>query len=89
MSLGVYYEWGHDDKGTYAKMTMNKYVNKLVDGYDTFTGSNVKFQKTPGSPGRSQIKRKLKDPTDIDKYRLLVGHIKWYTIKVRTDVLNP
>ena len=28
--LGVYYEWGHDEKGTYAKMTMEKDANKLV-----------------------------------------------------------
>ena len=42
--LGFYYEWGRDTKGPYAKMTMDKYVNKLVDGYETFTGSDVKFQ---------------------------------------------
>ena len=30
--LGFYYEWGHYAKGEYEKMTMNKYVKKLVEG---------------------------------------------------------
>ena len=30
--LGFYYEWGHYVKATYAKMNMNKYVRKLVEG---------------------------------------------------------
>ena len=30
--LGFYYEWGHYVKATYAKMNMNKYVKKLVEG---------------------------------------------------------
>ena len=28
--LGVYYEWGRDADGLYAKMTMDKDVKKLV-----------------------------------------------------------
>ena len=35
--LGVYYEWGRDAKGTYAKMTMDKDVKKLVEGCDKYT----------------------------------------------------
>ena len=30
--MGFYYEWGHYAKGEYAKMTVNKYVKKLVEG---------------------------------------------------------
>ena len=30
--LGFHYEWGHYVKATYAKMNMNKYVKKLVEG---------------------------------------------------------
>ena len=40
--LGVYYEWGSDAKSTYVKMTMRKDVNKLVEGYEKYTGSEVK-----------------------------------------------
>lgn len=31
--LGVYYKWGHDTKGSYEKMTIDKDANKLVYGY--------------------------------------------------------
>ena len=31
--LGVYYKWGHDTKGSYGKMTIDKDANKLVYGY--------------------------------------------------------
>ena len=30
--LGVYYEWGCNAKGTYAKMTMEKDVKNIVEG---------------------------------------------------------
>ena len=30
--LGVYYEWGHDAKGKYAKNTMEKDVKNIVEG---------------------------------------------------------
>ena len=31
--LGVYYKCCHNVKGTYTKMTMEKHVKKLVEGY--------------------------------------------------------
>ena len=37
-SLGVYYKWSHNVKGAYAKMTMEKDVRKLVEGYEKYTG---------------------------------------------------
>ena len=58
--LGVYYEWGHDDKGQHTKITIDKDVKKLVYGYDKFTGSHVKVLKTPGVPGTTLCKRELK-----------------------------
>ena len=30
--LGMHYEWGRDTKGSYAKMTTEKDVKKLVEG---------------------------------------------------------
>ena len=36
--IRVYYEWVNEDKGMYAKTTMEKYVRKLVEGYNKFTG---------------------------------------------------
>ena len=29
--IGVYYEWGRDAKGTHAKMTTEKDINKLLE----------------------------------------------------------
>ena len=49
--LGLYYEWGHDAKGMYAKITVEKYIKILVDGYKKLTGGDVKDQKTLGAPG--------------------------------------
>ena len=66
--LGVYYECGRDPKVTYAKMTMEEDVNVLVEGYKKYTGSCVKFQKTPCPPGTTLSKSDLEEPQDIDKY---------------------
>ena len=57
--LGVYYEWGHDAKGLYDKMTMDKDIKKLVDIYEKFIGSDIKVQKTPGAPGMNLSKSDL------------------------------
>ena len=66
--LGVYYEWVCDKKVSYAKMTMEKDVKKLVEGYKKYTGSCVKVQKTPCAPGTTLSKSDLEEPQDIDKY---------------------
>ena len=44
------YEWVCDTKSTHVKITMDKYVKKLVEGYYKYTGSDVKVQKNPGAP---------------------------------------
>ena len=49
--LGIYYEWGRDAKGPYAKINMYKYVKKLFDGYRKFVFSDIKVHKTPRAPG--------------------------------------
>ena len=41
--LGVYYEWGCETKGTYAKMTIDKNAKKILEGYKNYTGSDVKL----------------------------------------------
>ena len=38
--LEVYYQWGHDEKSAYAKMTTEKDAKKLVEGYEKYTGSD-------------------------------------------------
>ena len=48
--LGVFYEWGCDAKGPYEKITMEKDVNKLVEVYEKYNGSEVKVQKILGAP---------------------------------------
>ena len=54
--LGFYYEWGHDVKGTYAKLTMEKDVKNLVEGYEKYTESDLRIQKTIGSLGMTLSK---------------------------------
>ena len=53
----MYYERGYDAKGPYTKMTMEKDTKTLFNGYEKFTGSDVKVQKTPGAPGTTLRKR--------------------------------
>ena len=65
--LRVYYEWGCDAKGMYAKMTMDKDVKKPVEGYMKYTGSYVKVHKTPGALVTTISKRNLEEPYNIDK----------------------
>ena len=67
---------------------MDKYVKKLVDVYEQFYGSDIRVHKTPDVTGSNLSKRKLKDPTDIDKYRSFIGQIMWYTMNVGPDVEN-
>ena len=43
--LGAYYELGRDEKWMYAKMTMDKDVKKLVNGYGKFIAVGVEVQK--------------------------------------------
>ena len=67
---------------------MEKDVNKLVYGYNKFTASDTKVHKTPGAPGTTLYKSKLKYTTNIDKYRSFVGQIMWYNMEVGHDVAN-
>ena len=73
--LGAYYAWVHDAKGPYKKVIMEKDVNKLVERYNKFTGSESKVQKTHGAPGTTLREIKLKHLTEIDKYMSLLGQI--------------
>ena len=73
--LGFYYEWGHYAKGEYAKMTVNKYVKKLVEGYKKYTGSDLKVQKSPGALGTTIRKSDIEETDNINKYRSFVGKL--------------
>ena len=67
--IRVYYEWGRDAKGSYAKTTMEKYVEKLVEDYEKNTGGDVKVHETSGTPGRNPSKSDLEETQDINIYR--------------------
>ena len=66
----------------YAKMTMEKDVKNLVEGYKKYTGTDLRVQKTPVPPGKTLSKSDLEDPDNTDKYRSFVGQLMWYTTKV-------
>ena len=86
--ISLYNEWGRDTKGTYAKITIEKDIKKLVEGYKSYNGSDVKIQKTPGEPGTTLIKIYLEEPYNIDKYRSFLGQLMWYTNNMVPDVAN-
>ena len=65
---------------------MEEDINILVDGYEKFTESELKVQKTTGDPIMTLSKIKLKYYTDIYKYRLFMVQIMWYTANVGLDV---
>ena len=67
---------------------MEKNIRKILDGYNNFIESNLEVQKTPGYPGTILSSRKLKYPTDIDKYMSFVVQIILYTTKVVPGVAN-
>ena len=39
-----------------------------VKGFENYTGSDVKVQKTPSDPGTTLSKSESDEPKDIDKY---------------------
>ena len=63
-------------------MTTEKDMKKLVEGYESYTGSDLRVQKTAGSPGMNLSKNDLEEPDNINNYRLFVGQLIWYTNKV-------
>ena len=63
-------------------------MKKLVEGYEEYTGSDLRVQKTPGSPGTTLSKSDLEEPDNINEYISFVGQLMWYTTKVGTDAEN-
>ena len=71
--LGVCYEWGRDEKYTYAKTTMEKDAKNLIEAYNKYTGSDLKVQKPPGAPDMTLSESNREEPDNINKYRSFVG----------------
>ena len=69
-------------------MTMEKDVEKLVEGSENYTGSNLRVQKNIIAPVTTLSKSDLDEPDNINKYRSFVGQLVWYTAKVGPDVAN-
>ena len=67
-------------------MTMNKYVKKLVDGYENYTGSDLKVQKASGAQVTTISKSDSEETDNINKYGSFVVQLMWYTTKVGVDV---
>ena len=77
---------GHDTKGTFAKITTETDVKKLLEGYKKCTGSNLWVFKAPGDMVTTLNKSDLKHSDNINKYRSFMGKLMWYTTKVGPDV---
>ena len=50
-------------------MTTEKDTKKLIEGYENYTGSNLRVQKIPGAPGTTLSKSDLEESDNINKYR--------------------
>ena len=77
--IRVYYEWGCDAKGKYAKINVDKDIKNIVKGYERYTGSDIKVRKCHGYPGTTLSKSNLEEPYNINKYRSFMGQLMWYT----------
>ena len=69
-------------------MTTEEDVKKLVEGYENYTGIDLKVQKTPRAPVTTLSKCDLEELDIINKYRSFVGQFMWYTTKVGPDFEN-
>ena len=67
---------------------MEKNFNKLLEGYEKYTGSEVKVQKIPSATGMTLSKSHLEGNQYINNNRSLVGQLMWYTTKVGPDVAS-
>ena len=67
---------------------MEKDVNKFVEGYKKYTGSDVKVQKTPGGTGTTLRKSEIEELYNKDKYISFMVQLMCYTTKVGSDVAN-
>ena len=56
------FEWGQDSKTLYTKISIEKYVQFVLDKYEKFTGSDLKLQKSASAPVMTLIKSKLEEP---------------------------
>ena len=57
--LGVFYEWGPDEKGSFVKITMEKNVKKLVIVYKKLNERDFNVSKNQGAPVTTLSKSKI------------------------------
>ena len=57
----------------YAKITIDKDVNNRVEGYEKYTGGDLKVHETPVAPDKTLSKIDVEEPDDIIKYISFVG----------------
>ena len=60
----------------------------MVEGYEKYTGSNVKVKKHYGAIGTTLSKSDLEEPYNTDKHISFVEQLIWYTTKLGPDVAN-
>ena len=86
--IGVYDGQVNDPKGPCTNINMEKEVNKLVDIYAKFIGSDLEVHKIHGAPGTPLSKSQIEEPTYMDKYRSFMGQLLWHITKVLPEVAN-
>ena len=67
---------------------MEKDVKKLVEGYKSYTRSDLRIQKNLGARVTTLSKNDFEEPDNINKYRSLLEQLIWYTTNVGPDVSN-
>ena len=67
---------------------MEKDAKNLIEGYENYTGSDLRVQKYLRAPGMTLSKSDLEEQYNINNYRSFVGQLMWYATKVVTDKTN-
>ena len=86
--LGVHYDWQINESGEqYVIVTMSKNAEEIVEYYEKVTGEKDKLAKTPGFQN-TVLSKNDGEIIMLEEYRLLVGKLLYYIVKVGPDCAN-
>ena len=87
--LGIWYEFGRDEAGSYYDLSMKGFADSLIEDYGKYIGKEVQRYETPAYGRESICKgQEEEDAIDPDKYRSFVGRAMWFVRKVRPGACN-
>ena len=85
--LGVWYDWGVDELGSYLQSNMEDFVEGMFQDYKNLFGQYPKGAPTPGLPGTSLAKNEGNTILHSE-YRSIVGKILYFVKKISPICAN-